>query len=59
MPVGHREKVHFDQSVFIGLLAEERQVEEVFCSPASNPLSYGSILSTGAPTLRWRSQDET
>ena len=60
MPVGHGEKVQFDQPVFIGFLPEERQVEDVFCSPVLNPLRpYGSILSTGAPTLGWRSQDVT
>ena len=37
MPVGHGEKGQFNQSVFIGFLAEERQVEDVFCSPALNP----------------------
>ena len=36
MSVGHGEKVQFNQSVFIGFLAEERQVEDVFCSPVTN-----------------------
>ena len=36
MPVRHREKVPFDQSVFIGFRAEERQVKDVFCIPALN-----------------------
>ena len=48
MPVGHGEKGQFNQSVFIGFLAEERQAEDVFCSPALNPL-----------TLEWHSRDVT
>ena len=34
MPVGHGEKVQFYQPVFTGFLAEERQFEDIFCSPA-------------------------
>ena len=37
MPVGHGKKIQFDQSLFIGFLAEERHVEDIFCSPALNP----------------------
>ena len=37
MPVGHGKKGQFNHSVFKGFLAEERQVEDVFCSPALNP----------------------
>ena len=55
MPVGQGEKVQFDQSVFIGFLAEERQVEDVFiCSSALNPLSDCSRMNSfnwGCPYL--------
>ena len=52
MPVGHGEKVQFDQSVFIGFLTEERQVEDVFCSPVLNPLRLtDQFFRLGRPHL--------
>ena len=37
MPVGHGEKGQFNHSAFMRFLAEDRQIEDVFCSPALNP----------------------
>ena len=52
MPVGHGEKVQFNQSVFIGFLAEERQVKDVFCSPALNPFCLSDqFFRQGRPHL--------
>ena len=52
MPVGHGEKVQFDQSVFIGFFAEEKQVEDIFCSPALNPFCLtDQFFRLGRPHL--------
>ena len=52
MPVGQGEKIQFDKSVFIGFLAKERHVEDVFCSPALNPFCLtDQFFGLGRPHL--------
>ena len=52
MPVGHGEKGQFNHSVFIRSLAEDRQIEDVFCSPVLNPFYLtDQFFRLGRPNL--------
>ena len=52
MPVGHGEKGQFNHSVFIRVLAEDRQIEDVFCSPVLNPFYLtDQFFRLGRPNL--------